>query len=732
VIFGELIGEIVSTVSCRERELMLISINSCNFKRKLKFMEKIFNPKSILVIGVSEHPNNLAQNIVDNLIDFGWVGDLYLYGKKGGVYAGHEIHTEMAVLPDAIELVVILTPAVSVPDLMQFCVEKNIRNMVIESGGFSEFSVAGKALEDEIKAIAEANSVKFVGPNGISIVNRHNGLCLPFMRLSPAEILPGGLSVISQSGGLALTYIGLGRKENLGVAKVISMGNKSSLDEVDYLEFLANDAETQVIGLYLEGMERGRDFMVALENCRKPVILHKSNTSQQSQVIAKSHTAALAVDDDVVTAACQKLGVFRVESFSQFMNCAKAFSIPAMRGENLMVVSRSGGHAVVTADAAAAAGFKLPALSKEFVDKISQQFRAAVIKLTNPLDLGDIFDIDYYITILEMALERDDVDGVLLNHVFQAEREFDATLRLVQKVESLQKQFDKPITLVLFSSVSAVAALMEKISIPAFSEPKAAIDALSVSLSRARYLAAEKVLTPLPNVPEDISKPLFFEWIDDATRRDKTLFADQALTLMAEYGLPVAPFALARHPRVLFEEAEDLGFPLVLKAVVTDMTHKSDVGGVLTGIGDLQTLEAVGALLFERFTANPGFCGVLIQKQVDISFELIVGARRDPSFGDVFLLGMGGIYAEILEDIQVMPGPLSCEMVSAMVDRLRSGRILRGARGKAGIDIDLLCQVMARLQTLLNEYPKISEIEINPLVFNNGHGLIVDARVVVV
>ena len=695
-------------------------------------MEKIFNPQSILVIGVSEHPNNLARNIVANLIDFGWVGELYLYGKKGGVYAGHEIYTDMAALPDAIDLAVILTPAVSVPDLMRSCVEKNIRNMVIESGGFSEFSEAGKVLEDEIKAIAKANGVKFVGPNGISIVNRHNGLCLPFMRLHPAEILPGGLSVISQSGGLALTYIGLGRKENLGVAKVISMGNKSSLDEVDYLEFLAHDAETQVIGLYLEGMERGRDFMAALADCRKPVILHKANTSQQSQVIAKSHTAALAVDDDVVTAACHKFGVFRVDSFEQFMNCAKAFSIPAMRGENLMVVSRSGGHAVVTADAAAAAGFRLPALSKEFVDKISQQFRAAVIKLTNPLDLGDIFDIDYYITILEMALERDDVDGVLLNHVFQAESEFAATLRLVQKVESLQKQYAKPITLVLFSSVSAVAALMEKISIPAFSEPKAAIAALAVSLSRVRYLAAEKAATtPLPDVPEDISKPLFFEWIEDATRRDKTLFADQALNLMAEYGLPVAPFALARHPQVLFEEAEDLGFPLVLKAVVTDMTHKSDAGGVLTGIGNLQTLEDVGALLFERFAANPGFCGVLIQKQVDITFELIVGARRDPSFGDVFLLGMGGIYAEILEDVQVMPGPLSCEIVSAMVDRLRCGRILRGARGKAGIDIDLLWQVMARLQTLLDEYPKISEIEINPLVFSNGHGLIVDARVVV-
>ncbi len=695
-------------------------------------MEKIFNPQSVLVLGVSENPQNLAQNIVANLLEFDWQGKLYLFGQKGGSYAGYPIHTDMTALPDNIDLAVILTPAAAVPDLMRACVGKNIKNMVIESGGFSEFSAAGAGLEDEIKTIAQTYGVKFVGPNGISIVNRINGLCLPFMRLCPAEILPGGLSVISQSGGLALTYIGLGRKENLGVAKVISMGNKSSLDEVDYLKFLARDADTKVIGLYLESLERGREFMAALADCEKPVILHKANTSPQSQVIAQSHTAALAVDDAVVSAACRKFGVFRVDSFARFMNYAKAFSLPVMRGENLMVVSRSGGHAVVAVDAAAAAGFTLPALSPELVEKISRQFRAAVIKLTNPLDLGDIFDIDYYITILEMVLARDDVDGVVLNHIFQVESEFAATLRLVQKVESLQEQYDKPITLVLFSSVKAVAELMEKISIPAFSEPEAAIAALKVSLSRVRYLKAQKSPgTPLPPVVTGLAQPLFFEWLNVAARRDRALFADQALTLMEEYGLPVASFALVRHPRALFEEAEDLGFPLVLKAVAANMTHKSDAGAILVGIAEPQTLADVGALLFERFAADSGFCGVLIQKQVAIDFEMIVGARRDPSFGDVFLLGMGGIYAEIMEDVQIMPGPLTCEMVSVMVDRLRGGRILRGARGKAGADFELLYQIMARLQALLNDYPKISEIEINPLVFNSGQGTIVDARVVV-
>ncbi|MBN2808517.1 MAG: acetate--CoA ligase family protein [Deltaproteobacteria bacterium] len=695
-------------------------------------MEKIFNPASILVIGVSEQPHNLAQNIVANLSGFGWQGDLYLLGKEGGQFLGYPIHTEMAALPDAIDLAVILTPAATVPSLMRACIAKNIRHMVIESGGFSEFSAAGRALEEEIKILAARHKVSFVGPNGISIINRHNGLCLPFMRLSPEEIRPGGLSVISQSGGLALTYIGLGCRENLGVAKIISMGNKSNLDEVDYLKFLAGDKETKVIGLYLESMDKGQAFMAALKNCKKPVILHKSNTSPQSQVIAQSHTAALAVDDQVVDAACQQGGVFRVRSFAQFINYAKAFSLPAMQGDNLMVISRSGGHAVVAADAAAANGFTLPPLSDAFVEQISRQFRASVIKLTNPIDLGDIFNIDYYVTILEMALARDDVDGVLLNHVFQADSELDATMRLVQKVGTLIEQHGKPVTVVLFSSVNALAQIMEKVAVPIFSEPGLAIEALAVSRQRSRFLAAAQVAdTPLPAVPKPGDRSLFNEWIEDASRRDKTLFADQSLTLLQEYGMPLAPFALARHPHELLDVGEELGYPLVLKAVVAGLSHKSDVGGVLTGISSRRAFEDVGALLFQRFSGDAGFCGVLVQKEVDTTLEMIVGARRDASFGDIFLVGLGGVYAEILQDFQIVPGPLRCEIVSAMAARLRGARILKGARGRAGIDLSQLNRVMAGLQALLHDYPAISEVEINPLVFTAGQCFVVDGRIVV-
>ncbi|NPA24315.1 MAG: hypothetical protein GXO34_00620 [Deltaproteobacteria bacterium] len=698
-------------------------------------MEKIFNPDSLVVIGVSEHPDNLARNIVINLVDFGWPGELYLLGRKGGECCGYPILTDYAELPENLDLAVILTPAATVPQVMHRCIERGIRRMVIESGGFSELSEEGRRLEEEIARIAAENGVRFVGPNGISIVNRHNGLCLPFMPLAPDEVLPGALSVISQSGGLALTYIGCGRAERVGVAKVISMGNKTNLDEIDYLNFLAVDPETEVIGLYLESIAKGQDFLAAVRDCPKPVILHKANTSEQSREIAKSHTAALAVDDEVVEAACRRVGICRVNSFADFINAAKAFALPPLKGDRLMVLSRSGGHAVVTADAAGAAGFQLPPLGAEFAALIAEHFRAAVIRLNNPLDLGDIFDIDFYVTILERSLQREDIDGVVFNHVFQTRTELEATRRLVGRIEELSCKYDKPVALTLFASREAIGKVMAGSSFPVFSEPLLAVEALARSRARASYLLGCELPAPaLPGIAvvDSASRNLFNEWLAAAaSREDRTLFIDQALQIMSEYGLPTAPFALARHPHEVLELGNEFGCPLVLKVVAEGLSHKSDVGGVLTGIKDLRILEDVYPMLFERFSENPGFCGVLVQKEVENSIEMITGARRDESFGEVFLLGLGGIYAEIFKDVRLEPGPLDRKVVDEMVACLRGRKILAGARGRAGIDLAVVYRIMSGLQALLNDFPAISEVEINPLVFDaNGRGVIVDARII--
>jgi len=400
-----------------------------------------------------------------------------------------------------------------------------------------------------------------------------------------------------------------------------------------------------------------------------------------------------------------------------------------------MVISRSGGHAVVSADAADEFGFHLPPLDKEMEQRIASRFRAAVIRLTNPLDLGDIFDIDYYAEIVALALAREDVDGVVFNQVFQAGLEHEATVQLVRRIDELVREHNKPVALVLFARDEAVKEVSAGVGIPVFSEPLEAVRALD--RSRQRHLFRAAAAAPSESLPElPVIKPetagLFRAGLEEAARRDGFLFLDQALELLAAYGLPVAPFQLVRDRFELREAAREIGFPLVLKVVAEGLSHKSDQGGVLTGISDRRVLDDVGDLLFERFAAAPGFCGVLVQKEVEIETEVIAGARRDPSFGPLFLLGLGGIYAEIFKDFALEPGPLDRKRVENMIGRLRGGRILTGARGRSGVEMGALFRVMAGLEALMRDFPEITEVEINPLACGpTGAGVVVDGRVIV-
>ncbi|MBW1645290.1 MAG: acetate--CoA ligase family protein [Deltaproteobacteria bacterium] len=695
-------------------------------------MEQLFYPRSVVVIGVSTRPENLGRNIVYNLIDFGYDGELFLVGRRPGCFLGHRIHTDFAALPAGIELAVILTPAAAVLDTMRACIDRGITRMVIETGGFREFSAAGARIEAELLALAREHGVKFVGPNGISILNRHNGLCLPFMRLNPREVQTGGMSIISQSGGMALTYLGLGSSENLGVAKMISMGNKTCLDESDYLDYLATDEETAVIGVYLESLSRGRRFFAAVAAAGKPVILHKANTSELSDTIARSHTAALANDDQVIDAACRQYGVYRVDTFRQFINHVKAFSMPPMRGGNLMVISRSGGHAVVAADAAAAYGFSLVELTPALVDLVQGHSRAQVIRPTNPLDLGDLFDIDFYIEILHQVLKRPDVDGVLFNHVYQADVEGEASLHLVRAADELSRRYRKPVAMCVFSGARSVAELKKRISFPLFTEPAEGIAALAVSRAdHERRSARQKKTAPArPSLLTAEARTAIGGIIRQAReQQDGELALDQVLTIFARCGLTVVPWQLVREEDDLEAAAAGLGLPLAAKVVALSLSHKSDAGGVRLG---LETMAAVGkavAGLREKFAGRPGFRGIMLQRMAPAGVELIVGGRRDPACGPVVLLGMGGIYAEVFRDTALRLAPLDADLVDEMVAELKGAPIIRGARGQRPLDQKSLRQVLFACADLLAEFPAVQQIDVNPLLLTPEAGLLVDGRI---
>ena len=695
-------------------------------------MRKIFYPESIVVFGVSTRPENMGKFIVANLLEFGYRGEIYAVGRERGEVYGVPIHDSVEELPEGIDLAVFLVPAPLVPRLLEECGRKGIRRAVIESGGFSEFSEEGRRLEERLLEVARRWGLRFVGPNCISIINLENGLSLPFVPLSRSAARPGRVSVVAQSGGISLTYANLLSVPGLGVNKVVSIGNKADLGEIDYLEYLIGDEGTELIILYLESIDEGRRLMELAQRSPKPILLHKAHRRKASAAIARSHTAALANDDRVVSAACAQSGIVRVPDFRAAVNYAKALLLPPARGNRLAIISRSGGHAVVAADGAEEAGFRLYRFPDVFLDQVQELFRAKVIRPTNPLDLGDLFDFDLYAWITEECLRMDDVDAVLLVHAYGPKIEGAETRRLVERVEELVGEYDKPVALVLFSEREELTRLEQECDWPFFTGIEDALGALAAARDywrrRAKLRSTARVAVTKDLRPDSKINGIL------ARCDGSTLPLDKALELVEAVGIPVATWATAATPEEAIGHARRLGYPLALKLISPGALHKSDVGGIALNIRDEAELEQGYHAMLARVRAHlpeAEIEGLLLQKMADHSQgqELILGGRRERAFGPAVMLGLGGIYAELLERTAVRVAPLTADDAEEMIAELGLEPLMEGFRGGPPLDREALVDSILKVSRLLMTQPRVVELDINPLLLSQEGALALDARV---
>ncbi|RLC63937.1 MAG: hypothetical protein DRI48_08025 [Chloroflexi bacterium] len=689
-------------------------------------MNKIFYPDRVAVIGVSERPDNLAANIVKNLLEFGYSGEIYAVGLEKGEVYGVPVLASVESLPEGIDLAVILTPAATVPGLLDACGEKGIRHAVIESGGFSEFSPAGRALEERVRAVARRWGIRFVGPNCISVVNMDNGLCLPFVNLDPDAVKRGPVSVLAQSGGVSITYMLLLSEAGPGVNKVVSIGNKADLDEVDYLDFLLRDPGTEIVCLYLESIEEGRRLMELAASSSKPVVVHKANVGQASARIAFSHTAARANDDRVVGAALRQAGVARAASFDDAVALAQGLALPPVRGHDVVVISRSGGHAVVAADAVEANGFRLLPMPEDFLSNVRNLFRADVIAPTNPLDLGVIFDFDLYARIVEECIRGLDPDALLLVHTYSAGAEGEMSRHLARRVGQLSHRLDKPVALCAFAQREEIELLKQETDVPVFTEIEAAVRALAAS--RDRHVRPARLL-PLPSAPD--RRP---HEIEGLLARDGVLTTDAALGLCVPFGIPVAEWAVVESLEAALVAGGAIGYPVALKALSPDISHKSDVGGVVLNVEGAQALRAEYVALEKRVREQAPaarLTGVMVQQMYSTGREVILGGKRDPAFGPMVMFGLGGVYVEVFGDVAFRLAPLTRAEARRMISEVHGSRLLEGVRGEPPADVEAIVEALLALSRLLVECPEVAEIDLNPvLAFERGIAA-VDARVVV-
>ena len=683
-------------------------------------MHRIFYPDSIVVIGVSERPDNLARTIVANLCAFGYKGRLFAVGRRTGIVQGIPIAASLDQVPDELDLAVILTPAATVPDLMEACGRKRIRRVVIESGGFSEFSQEGGQLEQRLVEIARRWDMRFVGPNCISVINLENGVCLPFGDMSTGNARLGPVSIVSQSGGVSLTYVDRLCMAGVGVDKAVSIGNKTDLNENDYLEYLLQDPGTKIVCAYLESIGDGRKLMDLARSSKKPIIVHKVNRGEASHRIALSHTAALADDDQIVSAAFRQVGIFRADDFRESVAIAQGLTLPPVRGKNLVVISRSGGHAVIAADAAERYGFQLATLPDEFSERVRALFPTDVIAVTNPIDLGVIFDFDMYAGIVEECLKMLSPDAVLLINTYTLS-EAEGAHRLAGRVEEIVRESGRPIAFCVYSQGNESQVVQQHTSLPVFAEIEDAIRGLAASRdwNRRQAYLNEGTDHALDVSREEAQHPLTTSGV---------LTADQALALCQAYGIPVASGEVANNPEEAARAADRLGYPVALKALATQLVHKTDMGGVTLGLNDATAVRHEAAAMLAR-VACPA--RLFVQRMVSDGLEVILGGKRDRSFGPVVMFGLGGIYVEVFGDVAFRVAPLSRADAEEMIEEVRGKRLLEGVRGKPPMDRETLIKALLSLSRMLVENPRLTEVDINPLLVLDRGVVAVDARAVV-
>ncbi len=684
-------------------------------------MERLFYPNSVVVVGVSDDQTNLGRNIVENLDRFSYKGEVYLVGRSRSRLGNRPIYDKIEDVPGKPELAVILTPARSIPEIIDACGRQGIRWAVIESGGFSEYSKDGEQIERQLVRIARQHGIRFAGPNCIGIMNVDHGMVLPFALMNPSMTRKGSISLVSQSGGVAASVMKLFSCENLGFNKFISMGNKIDLNENDYLDYLTKDPETSVIGLYLESISDGRQLMRLATDTDKPMVLLKANTSLESNQIARFHTAALAGDNDVCAAALAQAGIHRVNTLTGMIEHFKVFLLPPMTGLNLAVIGRSGGHGVLAADAAAAHGFVLPQLSDRLLDFMRDRIRSGVIHMTNPLDLGDVFGISSYVDVVEAVLKEKEINGVLLIQNYTHIIGMGDIGKLIRNIQELSGRYRKPVATCFFTDRDEFFEFKTATNFPLFIEAQGALEALAASYRHATRRRDD--VFPIVSQKRSLQS-------------SETSFLpgpEEVFVCIKSWGLPVADFRLVQNLETALVAANEIGYPVVLKIATTKVLHKTEMKGVKIDIQDARALQAAFMEMQEHFLSTfPGEeLKFLIQKMVSNGVEVIVGSKYDPDFGPVILFGLGGIFAEVLRDVAIRTAPVSEKQAIEMINQIRGSALLKGFRGQPPADVQTLIRILMTFSRILIDYPEVYELEINPLlVLGKGQGcIVVDGRI---
>jgi len=686
-----------------------------------------FSPRGVAVIGASSKPHKLGYGVARNLTNSGYGGAIYFVNPKGGEILGREMLTAINEIPDPVDLGILVIPAKYAPDTMRACGERGIRAVVLVSGGFRETGEEGAELEKTTMAVAREYGIRVIGPNCIGLIDTHLPLDTTFL---PSQLPPAGeVAFISHSGAICDALIDWSKTQGFGFSRIVSLGNQVDVNETDLLPIMGEDENTKVLTLYLENINDGVNFIKNARDlvAKTPVVALKTGRSASGQRAAASHTGALAGADSAFDAAFEKSGVFRAETTEEMFVWARALAWAKLpKGRNVSIVSNAGGPGVIAADAIDREGLQLTDFTEETTRALEAMLVPAASK-HNPVDMLAGGTAQDYADCLQIVLDDPNTDSALViippPPMYPAELVADTVIPVIHKSE-------KPVLVILMGSdeIAEAAARFQAAKVPDYRFPEQAVSALARLTERTEFLremgdsTAPEVDADLSEIRAALAKVPGGSWLDAAL----------AERLMDIYGISTSPIKLAPDASAAAQIAEELGFPVVMKIASPDISHKSDVGGILLNLASAAEVVEGYEMLMARVQAKRPRAkleGVLIQRMIPQGQEVIVGAVRDPQFGALMMFGSGGVEVEGLKDIAFGLAPLSEQDAEKMLAKTWAGKKLAGYRNIPAVDKAALMDALCRLSQLAHDIPEIAEIEINPLTVLKDGAVAVDVRV---
>ena len=676
-------------------------------------LETLLYPKSVAVIGASRSPEKVGYAVLANLVNGGFKGAIVPVNPGADEILGLKCYKSLNDYAGQIELSVVVVAGKFVKDALRASIDKGAKSVIVITAGFKETGAAGAAAEQELVEICRAGGVRMVGPNCLGVLNTDHSMNATFAPSVPPK---GNISVISQSGALCVAILDWAAEQKLGLGKVISFGNKADLNEVDFIQALAEDKATGVIAGYLESIKEGDKFLRIAEQAAgiKPVVILKVGITQAGAKAASSHTGSLAGADMAYGAAFRRSGVIRAENFEALFDYATAFAMqPLPAGERIAIITNAGGPGIMAADAAETLGLKMVAPTKASDVKL-RAFMPASGAFGNPIDVIGDAEPDRYTKAFEVMQDDENIDAII---VVVTPQNMTRPLELAGMLAAAHKG-KKPV-LAAFMGGTEVASAKEKlmaVGIPNYPSPDRAVTALRAMCDYAAWKRRPaRIVTRFPVNRRRVDRIINLQTRSGAPQMGEV----EAKEILRAYDFNVLPGQLARTSDESVEIAERIGYPVVLKISSPDIIHKSDFGGVRINLANAEQVRDAFDLMMvriQRRAPNAHLRGGFVEKMGQRGREVILGMTRDPQFGPMLMFGLGGIFVEVMKDVTFHLAPITAEEAMQMLKGTRSYALLQGARGQAPVDLDAIAGALQRISQLATDYPQISELDINPFI----------------